>query len=237
MHYEEQVINELECAKQIQIGYSVFLYTNAGWAIFSKLIRFASINIHNLKGVKIDHAISVIDVDDLQIKLQESVMFNSKYKWYQKKFWQGCIQEKTFNFYGKQDETNLFYYYKKHKKTLMFAKLAKQMTEEQKVLYKKDCKRVMENEDIGKYNTIGALLSESDSIDDILPNFIQKKLDRKLAKTKGYFCSRLLQKRYYYSHLISDEEYCADPLRSPAQLLKLSCFLKNNGKTQLFVVK
>ena len=232
MHYEEQVISELDCAKQIQIGYSVFLYTNAWWAALSKLIRFASINIHNLKGVKIDHAISVIDVDDLQIKLQESVMFNSKYKWYQKKFWQGCIQEKTFNFYGKQDETNLFYYYKKHKKTLMFAKLAKSMTEEQKVLYKKDCERVMKNKIT--YSIGLAILSE---IIDILPNFIQKKLNPKLATTKRYFCSRLLQKRYYYSYLISDEEYCADLLRSPAQLLKLSCFLKNNGKTQLFVVK
>jgi len=232
MYYEEQTISELDFAKQIKVGDAIFLYTNAWWAIFSKLIRFASINIHNLKGVKIDHAISVVDINDLQITLQESVMFNSKYKWYQRKFWRGCIQEETFNFYGYLDETNLFYYYKKHKKTLMFAKLAKPMTEEERVLYEED--RIRAAKINFAYSLIISLLCENDSI---MPNFISKKINPKLAKTKKYCCSRLLQKRYYYSRLIDNEEYSSDPLRSPAQLLKLSCFLKKDGKTQLFLVK
>lgn len=232
MYYEKQNITELDFAKKVKIGDAVFLYTNAWWAIFSKLIRFASINIHNLKGVKIDHAIRVVEVDNLQITLQESVMFNSKYKWHQKKFWQGCIQEKTFNFYGYQNDTNIFCYYKKHKKTLMLAPLANTMTEEQKALYKQDCERVMQNNIT--YNIIFAILSE---IIDILPKFLRKKINPTLEKTKAYFCSRLLHKGYYYSHLIGPEEYYTDPLKSPAQLLKLSCFLKNNGKALIFVVK
>lgn len=230
--YEFRNVSRQDFIDNVKSGDPLFFYTNRWWALFAKFIRLFSVNINNLAGWKADHAVVSYRPAVYKIQIAESVLTHAqqaqqKKKWTDYFYKFGGINVKILDLKD-NPENNLFEICKAQKKTLMYLSLKENLNEWQKVVAQDDI-------ELGKtknwvYLLFLALLSE------ILPKFILRtKFGRKyLAKTTGVFCSLFVCKHYKKIGVISQEEYDANPLPSPAQLAKFSCF-KRNAKNQVIV--